>query len=188
MRALGIHNTCLPRQWQSHLTAISLVLELLLCFGSPKVQAQVTTAEVVGTVVDNTEAVIPGAPVRLENLGTHEVRNTQSTDTGDFVFTLLNPGVYSLTVTANGFKTFSVATISLSSGDRPRYHAKMVLGAAAETVEVVGASSALQSDSSVLGTTITNKAVEDLPLNGRNFINIAQIAPGANEAPPNGPA
>jgi Carboxypeptidase regulatory-like domain/TonB dependent receptor len=149
-------------------------------------RAQSTTADITGTVTDSTGAILPHATVTLTNLGTKETRTAVSTDAGDYTFTLLNPGAYSITVTEDGFKTFSVPQINLAASDRAREDAHLEIGSSDQTVSVTGQAPALQSDSSVLTSTVTEKAVQDLPLNGRNYINLAQITPGANEGPPNG--
>lgn len=148
--------------------------------------AQSTTADITGTVTDTTGAILSDATVTLTNLGTKETRTAITTNAGDYTFTLLNPGSYSITVTENGFKSFQVPQINLAASDRAREDAKLEIGSADQTVSVTGQAPALQSDSSVLTATVTEKAVQDLPLNGRNYINLAQITPGANEGPPNG--
>ena len=139
-----------------------------------------------GTVSDNTGAIVPQATVTLTNLATKETRTAKTTSTGDYTFTLLTPGSYSISVTEEGFKGFVVSEINLAAGDRAREDAKLEIGSTSETVEVTGQAPALQTDSSALTATVTEKAVQDLPLNGRNYINLAQITPGANEGPPNG--
>ncbi|MCU1314115.1 MAG: Cna domain protein [Acidobacteriaceae bacterium] len=148
--------------------------------------AQSTTADITGTVTDNTGAILPNAKVTLTNLGTKEVRTATTTSAGDYTFTQLGPGSYSIQVSQAGFKSFVIPSISVSASDRAREDAKLEVGDAAQTVEVTGQAAALQTDSSVLTTVVTQKATEDLPLNGRNYVNLAQLAPGANEGPPNG--
>ena len=148
--------------------------------------AQSTTADMTGTVTDDTGAIIPNATVTLTNAGTGETRIAKTTETGDYTFTLLNPGSYSIKVESPGFKTVVIPTVTLAASDRAREDVKLEIGAAAETVHVTAQAPVLQADSSVLTSTATEKAVQDLPLNGRNYINLAQITPGANEGPPNG--
>jgi Carboxypeptidase regulatory-like domain/TonB dependent receptor len=165
------------------ITGISTLALLLV---APVAFAQSTTADLTGTVTDNTGAAIPNAVVTLTNLGTKEVRTAQTTGAGDYTFTLLNPSTYSVRVKEKGFKTFVVPSVALAASDRAREDAKLEIGAATQTVEVTGQAPALQTDSSVLTSTVTEQAVQNLPLNGRNYINLAQIVPGANEGPPNG--
>src|SRR5271163_3675857 len=88
-------------------------------------RAQSTTADITGTVTDNTGAILPHATVTLTNLGTKETRTAVSTDAGDYTFTLLNPGSYSLTVTEEGFKTLTIPQVTLAASDRAREDAKL---------------------------------------------------------------
>jgi Carboxypeptidase regulatory-like domain/TonB dependent receptor len=163
-----------------------LVLFAFLLLTALPGRAQSTTADMTGTVSDNTGAIVPQATVTLTNLATRETRTAKTTNTGDYTFTLLTPGSYSINVTEEGFKGFVVSEINLAAGDRVREDAKLEIGSTSETVQVTGQAPALQTDSSALTATVTEKAVQDLPLNGRNYINLAQITPGANEGPPNG--
>jgi hypothetical protein len=152
----------------------------------PWALAQSTTADITGTVTDNTGATIPGAKVTLTDMGTRQTRDVQTGPTGNYTFTLLNPGTYSISISQPGFKSFVIPNITLAASDRAREDAKLTVGAAAETVQVTAQAPALQTDSSVLTNTVTSQQVQNLPLNGRNYINLAQIVPGANEGPPNG--
>src|SRR5258707_226968 len=93
---------------------------------------------------------------------------------------------YSLAVTAQGFKTFRIESFSLSAGDRAREDPNLSVGATGETITVEGTPPALRTDSGALITTVTEKATQELPLNGRNFINLVQVTPGATEGLNNG--
>ena len=146
--------------------------------------AQETSADILGTVSDPSGAVVPGASVKLTNLGTQITQATTSNSVGDFVFTLLTPGKYSLSVTAPGFKTVVVPVIALAAGDRNRENAVLASGTAAETVTVTADASLLQRESSSLTSVVTEQPVQDLPLNGRNVINLVQIQPGVNAGSP----
>jgi len=162
----------------------AVLLCILALFTFPAT-AQVTTADVVGTVADNTGGILPNIPVSIVNLDTHIQQNTQTTSTGDFDFSFLSPGRYTVTVTVSGFKTFS-STVVLAAGDRVRVNPTLPIGATAETVNVESITPALKLDSSDISALIPEKAVQDVPLNGRNYINLAQITQGANEGPPKG--
>ncbi|QEE29079.1 TonB-dependent receptor [Terriglobus albidus] len=158
---------------------------VLLFTGSPLL-AQNTTADVVGTVTDESGAVIPKAKVELTNVETHETRTLTSGDGGEYVFTLLKPSRYSLVVTAAGFKVFRIDSFSIAAGDRAREDSHMIVGSQGEIVNVEATPPALHTDSSALITTVTEKATQELPLNGRNFINLVQVTPGATEGLNNG--
>lgn len=142
-------------------------------------RAQVVTGDVLGEVTDQTGADVPGAKVRLENQGTHVTIESQSNGAGAYTFTELNPGAYALTITASGFKTFTTA-LTLVPGDRARVDAHLELGASTETVTVTTQPSALQTDSTNVGSNIDTRAIADLPLNGRNVYNLVQVSPGVN--------
>ncbi|MBS1823075.1 MAG: TonB-dependent receptor [Acidobacteria bacterium] len=163
-----------------------LIFTVLAIVGSTSLRAQNTTADVVGTVTDSTGAVIPGAKVELTNVNTQEKRVVTSGASGEYAFTLLKPSPYSLTVTAPGFKVFKISSFSLAAGDRSRQDARMDIGATGEVVTVDAAPPALHTDSAALITTVTEKATQELPLNGRNFINLVQVTPGATEGLNNG--
>jgi hypothetical protein len=160
---------------------LSLVLSFWL---TPNLDAQVATADVLGTVTDTSSAVVPGAALKLENAGTHETRNTVSGVDGSFTFSSVQPGTYQLTVTANGFKMFAAKNIVVVGGDRVRVDVPLQIGVATEQVEVTAQVSALQTDSTNVGTTITGRAVQDIPINGRNYMALVQVAAGVNAGSP----
>jgi len=146
----------------------------------------VTTADVVGKVTDKTGSGVPRAKVTLTNLDTNIARQVTTNETGDYVVNLLPNGRYSVRVEAAGFKAFGVPELVLATGDRTRVDAPLEVGALTETVEVRAEAAALQTDSSTLGTAITGRLVQDLPLNGRNYIQLAQIVTGVSSGPGNG--
>jgi hypothetical protein len=157
---------------------VLVLLVLLLPWAG---NAQQTTSDILGTVTDNSGAVVASAVVTVENVATNEIRTVPTTTTGDFVVNLLKPGNYRVTIKAAGFKAFINPGIELAAGDRVRVDAHLQIGEATESVTVESAAPALQTDSSVLSTTIVQKSVEDLPLNGRNFVQLVQLQPGVND-------
>ena len=169
-----------------HISLCLTVLCSVLIWAVRPAIAQTTTADVLGTVSDATGAPLAGATVQLLNEETREVSTRQSNEAGDYIFNLVQPGRYSLSISGQGFKKFAVAPFNLSAGDRAQQNAHLQVGSTAETVEVTGVSPALHTDSSVLTNTITAAATQDLPLNGRNYVTLAQLTPGANEGPQNG--
>ena len=156
----------------------------LLLFCPSLARAQVTTGDILGTVTDPSGSVLPNAAVVLTNKGTRETRTATSNGSGEYIFSLLQNGHYSITATAPGFKKIVLDDVPLSAGDRRREDLPMVLGENTQNVEVTAAPPSLETDTSVLSTVVTEKQVQDLPLNGRNFIQLAQLAAGANEATP----
>jgi outer membrane receptor protein involved in Fe transport len=154
--------------------------------GGLSVKAQVTTGDILGTVTDTNGAAVVEAAVIVENVGTHEKRTVQTFANGDYVVTLLNPGTYSVRVSATGFKTYTVSSVQLAAGDRVRVNAPLSVGQVSETVTVEAQASALQTDSAVVSNTIGEQQTQDLPLNGRNFVQLIQLSPGVNEGNPGG--
>jgi hypothetical protein len=165
------------------LARASILLLLCLFATTVTITAQQTTGDILGTVTDNSGAVVPGATITVENVATHESRTATTSASGDFVVNLLIPGNYSVSAAARGFQNFVVSSVMLSAGDRIRVNPQMAVGSASETITVESEGSVLKTDSSVLSTTITPQETQDLPLNGRNFVQLAQLSAGANEGP-----
>src|SRR5215467_9607401 len=138
------------------------------------------TADLVGRVTDSSGAVLPGVTVTTENEGTHVTRVATTNETGDYAFTLLPIGSYTVKVELQGFTTQNSRLI-LGTGDRVRVDAKLQVGTVAETVVVTGSSPLVQTDSSTVRTLYTEKLIEGSPLQERNIIRLVQMSPGANE-------
>ncbi len=165
-----------------------ILVAIVLLFGlcTTSLSAQSTTADILGTVTDPTGAFVPGATVKSTNRSTGEVRTLTTDDHGSYVFNGLLAGHYKIEVAVPGFKTFQVPDLLAAAGDRARVDAALTTGEVSETVQVEATTPLLQTDSSTLATTVVGKSVQDLPLNGRNFVQLAQLTVGANEGPPNG--
>ena len=163
----------------------AVLLIALLLVPSPS-HAQLVTGDVLGTVTDSTGAVVPEAKVTILNTGTGIARTVKSDKTGDYIFANLQIGSYKLTIEAKGFKTFVATGFALAAGDRARIDAKLQVGSQVETVEIQASTApALQTDSSSMDTLISTTAVSDLPLNGRNIVNLVQLSAGVNEGAAN---
>jgi hypothetical protein len=163
-------------------SVLCAVLLIVFCGTPAQGQAQVPTGTIVGTVTDSSGAVIPGATVTATNTGTN-ITTTAVTDTaGNYTVPLLQVGTYSVAVEAKGFSRFVTTAVALSAGTTVRVDAKMQVGQTSQTVEVSGTSAPLlQTDSSTMSATLVPAQVENLPLNGRNFINLVRTTPGVNE-------
>jgi hypothetical protein len=146
--------------------------------------AQLITADVLGTVTDSAGAVMANAKVTVVNSATSDVRTVQTTGSGDYVVNLLPPGAYTVTVEAPSFKRL-VSNVTLVAGDRARVDAQLQVGDTTQTVEVTATTPALQTDSSTLRDTVAAQSVQDLPLNGRNFVSLVATSPGAGSGPSN---
>ena len=147
--------------------------------------AQGSTADIVGRVTDSGGGALPGTTATVTHVATGTVRTLVTNESGDFVANALPIGAYSVRIELEGFKAYA-STVNLSAGDRVRLDAVLEVGALTETVQVEGSTPVLQTDSSAVQEVVMAKAVQDLPLNGRNYVNLVQMAAGANPGPPNG--
>jgi hypothetical protein len=164
---------------------LAVLLVFLTC-GARQTFAQLSTADIVGTVTDSLGAVVPRANITLTNLGTHDQRVALSNESGDYQFTLLPVGHYSVTARVAGFKTATTSNLAVEAGDRARADIHLIAGGSMETVTVEATTPLLQADNATVSSTVTEESVQDLPLNGRNFVQLVQLVPGANEGPGNG--
>jgi hypothetical protein len=174
------------RQWlhraSPRIVSILFGFLLLTIVFSSSASAQNTTGDIVGTVTDVTGSVVPNARVSVMNIGTHQRRQVLSSGDGNYAFTLLQPGLYTLQVEASNFKAYRLTDVNLGAGDRARFDVQLQTGTATETVEVHGETiPALQTDSGTVQTTVSERQVQDLPLNDRNFIGLIQASAGINQ-------
>ena len=140
--------------------------------------AQVRFGTVLGMVSDTTGATVSGANVKLTNLGTNEARTMQTASGGFFTFPNLNAGLYKVDIEMSGFKHFTQDKVEVQVDVATRVDAALQVGNIAETVLVTTEAPPLQTDSASLGTTISQKEVESIPLSGRNVNNMLTLVPG----------
>ena len=159
---------------------LCLVFLLLFCSVA---ESQVVTGDILGTITDPSGAAVPNAKIVIRNTGTHETHTVQSGSSGEYILPALPSGYYSITVTATNFKTAVVKDVKLDAGSRLRQDFNMALGESSQTVQVSGETPALVTDTATLSGFMGQQRVEDLPLDGRNFFQLADLAPGANEGP-----
>ncbi len=157
---------------------VSAMLALFALLLPGRLQAQQMTADVLGTVTDANGAAIVNAKVSATNLGTNDVRSTTTDDRGDYIFNLLPIGHYSLKVEAPNFKNYQIKSLQVSVGDRFRLDARLEVGAVSESVVVTSQEAALQTDTATVGSTVDETSVQDLPLNGRNFMSMVDLTAG----------
>ena len=165
-------------------TALSLLMVAFCLFFVNKASSQVNTADILGTVSDPGGAVIPNVKITITNTATNDAKTVTTSSTGDFVVNLLPSGQYTVTAEAPSFKKATV-NLSVVTGDRARADIKLEVGSVTEVVEVVAQSPALQTDSATLSTVVAAQSVQDLPLNGRNFVTLVQSTVGVAPGPAN---
>lgn len=143
---------------------------------SPFASAQ--NAALSGTVKDAAEAVVPEVSITLTNAETQVSQKTTSDDSGNYEFSAVKPGAYSLKAERTGFKAFVQQNIILAVDQRARVDVSLQVGATADTVTVSESVTGVQTDTSSLGEVIETKKIVDIPLNGRFFLDLALLTPG----------
>jgi hypothetical protein len=168
---------------------VSFLILVLLIISSSEAVAQIeATADLSGTVKDTSGAVVSGAKASITNAATGETRTATSDPSGVYRFVLLPPAIYSLQVTATGFTTAKINAVTLYIGQTVTEDVTLSPGAVLQTVTVEGTAQDLQTTSSNVGTIVTPTTVQSLPLNGRDFGQLATVmAPDAVMVPPYDP-
>jgi hypothetical protein len=161
--------------------ALSFILAGAIIFGAGVVRADVT-GSVLGTVRDNSQAVVTGAHVTITNTQTNLKQETVSAADGSYRFLSLPAGTYKLSVVAPGFKTYNTTAIEVKVNDQLQVDVTLSVGSATEVVSVEANAVQVQTESTQLGDVIDSKKMLALPLNGRSFIDLlglqAGVAPG----------
>jgi len=171
------------RRARTLLFAATFALPSLLPFATTvPAFAQQTNATVVGNITDASGAVIVNAAVKITNTDTNTVRTTVTDSNGSYSLPSLPPGHYSLSIEAPGFQSQRVDALILEASQTARQDFKVTAGKVTETVTVESGASAalLQTENGTVGAVIDAKKIVDLPLNGRNFVQLAQLIPGVN--------
>jgi hypothetical protein len=153
------------------------VILVVIFATAPSGFAQITAATMSGTIKDDTGGVLPGADVVAKNLETGISRSTVSSAGGTFTLAGLPPGRYEVRVTLPGFNT-SAQTVELAVGQQAGLTITLKVGATQESVTVTAGAVIVDTQSSSLSALVPEKTIEELPLNGRNYINLATLQPG----------
>ena len=140
--------------------------------------AQVATGSIVGTVVDASGQIVPGAQVTVREINRNTATTLVTDGAGVYTAPFLVPGTYEISVELSGFRTWTRRGIVLQVTDRLRIDASLEVGALTEATTVVADTPLVRTDSSEVGTVIEEIAVKELPLNGRNFATLVYLAPG----------
>jgi hypothetical protein len=159
--------------------AAGAVFLLLLLFVAKNTSAQAVTGTLLGTVQDSSGAVVPSASVTLTNEGTEVSDRTVTGPQGYFTFPNLDPGQYTVTVDAKGFKTLTSKHNVVLVEESTRVDMTMSPGAVNEQVTVAGTTPLVETTTSDLGTTLDSTQIANLPINGRSPQMLMQLAPGS---------
>ena len=167
----------MQRSWVS---AINCALQFcLVVVLAVTVRAQITSGTILGTVTDSAGQVVSGADVTITEVAKDASRKFTTDESGDFNAPFLIPGTYSVTVERQGFKRHVSTGIVLQVDQKARLDVTLEVGELSETTTILAGSAGLvDTDSSELGEVIEERAVRELPLNGRNFAQLVYLAPG----------
>ncbi len=155
-------------------TAVLLAVQPLLV-------AQVTTGRIAGVVTDPSGSTLPDVSVTVTQVDT-DTSTTVITDAGgNYLATNLKIGTYTVSFQKQGFQRSVQSNVDVGIGQVVRVDVALKVGVVTQTVEVTGAAPLLQTETSSLGTIESEKRIEELPLNGRNFFKLAYLGPGANQ-------
>ena len=141
--------------------------------------AQTATGQINGTVADSTQAVVPGAGITLTNQETGLTREASTNESGDYTFPYLPVGLYTVVANSQGFQQARRTDVRLNVNQTLRVDFDMVIGEVTETIEVAGIIAAVDTETSAVGHTVSQKQVTQLPLNGRSFLQLLFLGNGA---------
>ena len=164
-------------------TVLALVLGTISFAGllvlAPSASAQKSTGTITGTVSDPSGAVVPGATVSLVNERTGAAREAVTNEQGSFSFPELEAGTYRIAVNKAGFKKLALKNVELHVADVTSLNLKMEMGAASETVMVEASAIVVNTSTGDVSNIMLGEQVRELPMNGRNFVQLTTLVPGA---------
>jgi hypothetical protein len=144
--------------------------------------AQVDTGAIAGVVSDGTAAVMPGVHVQISQIETNTITDLRTNEAGFYSAPSLRPGRYEISVSKEGFHPQKSQPFDLRVQDHAEVNFQLEVGATTSEVTVTATASLLESETSSLGQVVEEKNITDLPLNGRNFIQLATLGPGTSPA------
>src|SRR4030095_7668515 len=153
-----------------------VLMAAAVCIASVDCFGQGIRATVVGRVTDQSGAVVPGVKITITNAATNESRTAISSDTGDYAIPQLPPGDYNLTTEMPGFRKVAQRFV-LERGQGTRVDTILKAGAITEEVAVTAVSPLLSTENSSIGNVVDQKKIVELPLNGRDYLQLAQLQP-----------
>src|SRR3984893_2397521 len=167
---------------------MSRIIVCLLCMLSLDATGQTPFGAIVGTVKDPTGGVVNGARITIRNTATGATRHALSESGGNYVVTALPAGDYEIVCEATGFKHVGLTGIVLAIDERARVDISLELGELRQNVEIRATSSLVETDTASQGTVVPNERILQLPLNGRNFQQLATLGPGTVAGPAGAPS
>jgi hypothetical protein len=159
---------------------IAAAFVLTLVLGVTPLRAQVDTGAILGTVTDGSGAAVRGATVTLTNEGTNAALSTTTGSDGEYKFTPVKIGAYKISASFQGFQTTTQRNVPVNVGENVVADFVLKPGNVTETIEVASTAPVLETQDASVGQVVDSQSVNSLPLNGRNFTFLAQLAAGVN--------
>jgi hypothetical protein len=156
----------------------------VICLALPA-GGQTPSGEISGVVTDQSGSVVAGVGIVLANIATNASRDVVTNESGVYAFPALPPGVYTLKAERTGFRAIERKNIEVLVGSANRIDLQLQVGELSNVVEITGGAPVLQSETASIGTVIENRSIVELPLNGRNYLQLTSLIPGATT---NGPS
>jgi hypothetical protein len=172
---------CIKQQPIGFFGTVSVVLLVMAvtAFGQ-------STATLQGTVTDQKGAVVPNATVTVRNQATSVERSTQTDSDGNYAIASLPVGTYSIQVEAQGFKRELVQNFAVEVGRTIQRNFELEVGTVSENITVIGDAPVIENATTSVGTVINQRTVQEIPLNGRHFVDLGLLIPGSVTPPQNG--
>ena len=170
-----------PRQLRVAIVCVGILLTV-----TPLALAQTGTATITGLVTDDTGATLPGVTVTATNQATNVEHVSVTNSAGHYTITPVTVGTYTIKAELSGFRTSATPAIAIEARQVARLDFKMAVGAIAETIEVTGVASLLQTETTSVGEVLSGTTVQSLPLNGRNTGQLTLLLPGTVTYNPRG--
>src|SRR5438094_1698461 len=181
MNAIATRSCATPNSMPK-LTAL-LTATALIAAAAGAARAQTLRGAIVGTVIDQSQAPVPGAQITVKNRATGLARAAMTDDAGNYDVRELPIGVYTVTVEKQGFAPVTQTDLRVDVAAERRLDATLVPGKVQQTVEVTATAPLVQSTTNVLGGTIEGPQAENLPVNGRDYTKLIFMAPGVTGSP-----
>ncbi len=166
--------------WIRRASRTLAVASLMLFLTSLPLHAQVDSGAILGNVTDTSGAQVRGAQVTVTNEGTNATLSSTTGNDGEYKFTPLQVGQYTVTVTFQGFSTVTQKHVTVNVGAEVVINVSLKPGAVNETIEVSSTPPVLETQDASVGQVVDGRIVNNIPLNGRNFTFLAQLAAGVN--------
>jgi len=173
-----VHTMIRPLKFILRATILFTALLVTSLLHAPSAFPQTGSASLSGRVTDQSNAVVPDVEVEIKNVDTNVTRSTKTNGDGIYSFPALQPGNYLMNVRKQQFRTVSVTGVQLHTQDSLARNFVIQVGSSAESITVNANANSMESDNPAVSMTVTREFVENMPLNGRSFQDLIQLAPG----------